>query len=50
MGCNVWREMSHFSSDCVLIVLASRHYDEYDYVRSYEEFLSRVRGADGKEE
>jgi UDP-2-acetamido-3-amino-2,3-dideoxy-glucuronate N-acetyltransferase len=34
----LWREMSHFSSDCVLLVLASEHYDEADYIRSYEEF------------
>lgn len=35
----VWREMHDFSSDCVLLVLASEHFDESDYIRSYEEFL-----------
>jgi dTDP-4-dehydrorhamnose 3,5-epimerase-like enzyme len=34
----VWREMHDFSSDCVLLVLASEHYDESDYIRNYETF------------
>ncbi|WAU76018.1 WxcM-like domain-containing protein [Acinetobacter sp. TR3] len=37
-----WREMHDFSEDCVLLVLASEHYDESDYIRSYDEFLSVV--------
>lgn len=35
----VWHEMHDFSSDCVLLVLASEHYDESDYIRDYEDFL-----------
>jgi len=35
----VWREMHDFSSDCVLLVLASEEYDESDYIRDYDEFL-----------
>ncbi|TWC75336.1 WxcM-like protein [Pseudomonas sp. SJZ103] len=35
----VWREMHDFSHDCVLLVLASEHYEESDYIRSYETFL-----------
>ena len=35
----VWHEMHDFSPDCVLLVLASEHYDEADYIRSYEDFL-----------
>ena len=35
----VWREMHDFSDDCVLLVLASEHYDEADYIRNYQEFL-----------
>lgn len=35
----VWREMHEFSDDCVLLVLASEHYDESDYIRDYQEFL-----------
>lgn len=34
-----WREMHDFSDDCVLLVLASEHYDETDYIRDYAEFL-----------
>lgn len=35
----VWREMRDFSKDCVLLVLASEHYDESDYIRDYDDFL-----------
>ncbi len=38
----VWREMHDFSDDCVLLVLASEHYDEDDYIRDYDEFLEAV--------
>lgn len=34
----VWREMKDFSKDAVLMVLASEHYDETDYIRDYDEF------------
>ena len=37
--CNIWREFSNFSNDCVLLVLASDYYSESDYIRDYEEFL-----------
>ena len=37
-----WREMHDFSDDCVLLVLASKHYDESDYIRDYQEFLKEV--------
>lgn len=39
IGNNVWREMSDFSDDCVLLVLASEQYAESDYIRDYKEFL-----------
>ena len=35
----VWHEMHDFSPDCVLLVLASEHYDEADYIRDYDDFL-----------
>lgn len=38
-----WHEMYDFSSDCVLMVLASAHYDELDYIRNYDEFLKKVK-------
>lgn len=36
---HVWRQMKDFSKDAVLIVLASEHYDEADYIRDYQVFL-----------
>lgn len=42
IGDLVWREMHDFSEDCVLLVLASEHYDEADYIRNYDEFLRQV--------
>lgn len=41
----VWREMHDFSDDCVLLVLASEHYDEADYIRSYTDFIEQVTHA-----
>lgn len=38
----VWREMHDFSDDCVLLVLASDHYNESDYIRDYNDFLTEV--------
>ena len=35
----IWHEMYDFSSDCVLLVLASDFYDESDYIRDYHEFI-----------
>lgn len=37
-----WREMHDFSEDCVLLVLASEHYDESDYIRNYDQFKQMV--------
>ncbi len=43
----VWREFTEFSRDCIVMVLASEHYDATDYIKSYDEFLRIVRnGAD----
>lgn len=37
-----WHEMRDFSEDCILMVLASEHYDESDYIRNYGEFQKLV--------
>jgi dTDP-4-dehydrorhamnose 3,5-epimerase-like enzyme len=42
VGAMIWHEMYDFSPGAVLIVLASAHYDEDDYIRDYEEFLEQV--------
>lgn len=38
----IWREMFDFSSDCVLMVLADAYYDEADYIRSYQDFVTAL--------
>jgi dTDP-4-dehydrorhamnose 3,5-epimerase-like enzyme len=42
IGEMIWREMKDFTPGAVLMVLASAHYDEMDYIRDYEGFLARV--------
>ena len=39
----VWKEMYDFSPDSVLLVIASEHYDEHEYVRDYEAYLELVK-------
>jgi len=39
IGPNVWREMYDFDDDAVLLVLASEHYKESDYIRNYDNYL-----------
>jgi hypothetical protein len=41
----VWRELDNFSSGSVCLVLASTRYEEADYIRDYEDFLSRAAHA-----
>jgi dTDP-4-dehydrorhamnose 3,5-epimerase-like enzyme len=43
IGDFVWREMHDFSPDCVLLVLASEHYNETDYIRSYDDFMQALK-------
>ena len=38
----IWREMYNFSKDAVLLVLASELYDESDYIRDYQQFVTNV--------
>lgn len=39
----IWKEMFDFSSDSVLLVLASTHYDAEEYIRNFEEYLDIMR-------
>lgn len=41
---DMWREMYDFSEGAVLLVLASEHYDEADYIRNYDAFIEMVHG------
>jgi hypothetical protein len=38
----IGREIHDFSDDCVMLILASEHYDEANYIRDYDEFLGLV--------
>jgi UDP-2-acetamido-3-amino-2,3-dideoxy-glucuronate N-acetyltransferase len=39
----VWAVQYKYSSDALLLVLASDEYDPNDYIRDYDEFLSAIR-------
>lgn len=38
----LWKDMYAFSSDSILLVLASEHYDGTEYIRDYDEYLREV--------
>lgn len=38
----IWKEMYDFSSDSVLLVLASTHYNGDEYIRNYDKYLEMV--------
>lgn len=40
----VWHEMHNFKKNTILLIFASRKYDEKDYIRSYKEFLILTNG------
>lgn len=39
----IWKDMYDFSSDSVLLVLASTHYDGNEYIRDYDEYLNIIK-------
>ncbi len=43
LGRMLWHEMKGFSNDCVILVFASEHYDENDYIRNYQDFLNLTK-------
>lgn len=44
----IWRELEHFSSGAVCVVLASRPFDEADYIRDRTDFLTlKAQGSEG---
>jgi acetyltransferase-like isoleucine patch superfamily enzyme/dTDP-4-dehydrorhamnose 3,5-epimerase-like enzyme len=43
----VWGTQYQYTSDAVLLVFASHHYDPADYIRDYETFLTLARGWAG---
>lgn len=46
IGPGIWREMFDFSEASVLLVLASEHYDEDDYIRNYNDFIKWKHRSD----
>ena len=44
VGPMMWREIDNFSSASVCLVLASTLYEEADYMRDYDQFVSAVKG------
>lgn len=38
----LWHTMSDFSEDCIILVFASDYFDEADYIRDYDIFLSFI--------
>jgi dTDP-4-dehydrorhamnose 3,5-epimerase-like enzyme len=47
IGSPIWREMTDFSPDCVLLVLASAPFQDTDYIRDYENFLAIAERRQG---
>ncbi|HEX2582334.1 MAG TPA: FdtA/QdtA family cupin domain-containing protein [Dongiaceae bacterium] len=43
LGSMTWREIDNFSAGAVCLVLASRIYEEEDYIRDYDHFLAQAR-------
>lgn len=39
----IWKDMYDFSSDSVLLVLASTHYDGNEYIREFDEYLKIMK-------
>lgn len=39
---DIWREFTNFSKDCIVLVLASEHYNELDYIRNYDQFKQEI--------
>jgi dTDP-4-dehydrorhamnose 3,5-epimerase-like enzyme len=41
----IWRGIDNFSSGAVCMALVSEYYDEFDYYRDYDQFISDVQRA-----
>ncbi len=39
---NIWREIDNFSTNGIVLVLASELYDEEDYIRDYDDFIAQA--------
>lgn len=43
IGPMIWREMFDFTENSVLLVLASKEYDESDYIRNYDDYKIKAK-------
>ena len=41
----IWRELNPLDDNSVCVVLASREYEEDDYIHHYDEFLSIINAS-----
>jgi len=48
LGNKLWVKFTSFSPDCLLLILASRLYEESDCIRDYDEFLKYTKIANPK--
>lgn len=39
----IWKDMYEFSTDSILLVLASTHYDADEYIKNYEDYLRIIK-------
>ena len=39
----VWKTMTNFSKDCVLLVLSDHLYNKEEYIRDFDEYLKLVK-------
>lgn len=39
----IWKDMYDFSENSVLLVLASTHYNDIEYIREYPEYLNEIQ-------
>ena len=43
VGPGIWRTLNDFSSGAVCLVIASKLFDEEDYIREYDDFIQYVK-------
>ena len=43
IGKYIWHTMHNFSDDCIILVFASDHFNESDYIRNYDDFNNIIR-------
>lgn len=41
IGPKIWHYMTDFSPNLVILIVASRYYDESDYIHNYDEFIKQ---------